>query len=113
MESNDNGNNEKRYESPPAQQAECTIPPTFAPAPIVDDITSIGRAEGQVLEDCVSKATLVEADAFPKLSRLRTIMIIFSLTAVTFTSSMSTGLVTIGIPRIADDLRLANNLILW
>ena len=115
MESNDSDTNEKRGESTSTQPAECTIPTNIAPAPIVDDITSIDRIEKQLPEDCVSKATstLVEATAFPQLSRLRTVMIVFSLTGVTFTSSLSTGLVTIGIPRIADDLHLADHLILW
>ena len=113
MESNDTHNYDKRCESISAQQTQCTIPPNFLPAPIVDEFMSIDRVEEHVLEDLVSKATLVEASAFPKLSKLRTIMIIVSLTAVTFTSSMSTGLVTISIPRIARDLNLANHLILW
>ena len=113
MESIDIDNDEKRCESTSAPQAECTIPANVAPAPIGDDITSIDHVEKHVLEDVVSKDTRVEASAFPELSRLRTVMIIFSLTAVTFTSSMSTGLVTIGIPRIASDLHLADHLILW
>ena len=116
MESTDTDDNEKGREPSSTQRAECTIPPTLAPAPIVDNITSIDRIdriEKQLPEDSVPKATLAEGEAFPPLSRLRTGMIIFSLTAVTLTSSMSNGLVTIAIPRIAVDLRLANHLILW
>ena len=113
MELNDTDNNEKQCESTSAQQAAYTRSPNVAPAPIGDDITSIDHVEKHVLEDVVSKDTRVKASAFPELSRLRTVVIIFSLTAVTFTSSMSTGLVTIGIPQIASDLHLADHLILW
>ena len=52
-------------------------------------------------------------DGFPDLSMGRTTAIISVLTAVMFTSSMSTGLVTIGIPIIAADIHLPSHLILW
>ena len=52
-------------------------------------------------------------DEFPELPMGRTAAIIFVLTAVTFTCSMSTGLVTIAIPYIATDTHLSSNLILW
>lgn len=44
---------------------------------------------------------------------MRIVMVIFTLTAITATSAMSTGLVTIGIPHIAQDLQLPESLILW
>ena len=47
------------------------------------------------------------------LPKWRAVVITFAITAVTFTCSMSTGLITIGIPQIAVDLRLPNHLILW
>lgn len=47
------------------------------------------------------------------LARSRAVIIIASLTGITFASSMSTGLLTVGLPVIADDLNLPENLLLW
>ena len=56
----------------------------------------------------------VQTGAVPlQASKARTIATIIALTAMTFTSSMSTGLITIGITRIAADLQLPSNLLLW
>ena len=49
----------------------------------------------------------------PHPTTRRIVVVIVTLTAITATSSMSTGLVTIGIPRIAHDLQLPESLILW
>ena len=46
-------------------------------------------------------------------SKARRMATIVALTAMTFTSSMSTGLITIGITQIASDLQLPSNLLLW
>lgn len=46
-------------------------------------------------------------------SRGRTVFVIATLTGITFASSMSTGILTIGLPRIAADMQLADNLLLW
>jgi len=47
------------------------------------------------------------------LSKARTVFVIATLTGITFTSSMSTGILNIGLPRIAMDLILPENLLLW
>lgn len=47
------------------------------------------------------------------LTVAQVVMIFFTLTAVTATSAMSVGLVTIGIPKIAEDLQIPQSLILW
>lgn len=47
------------------------------------------------------------------LSRGHTIFVIANLTGIAFASSMSTGLLTVGLPRIATDLTLSQNLLLW
>jgi hypothetical protein len=49
----------------------------------------------------------------PALSRGQTVLLITTLAGITFASSMSTGLFTIGLPVIAVDLALADNLLLW
>lgn len=49
----------------------------------------------------------------PEQSMGQTVLLIATLTGITFASSISTGLLTIGLPRIAIDLQLADNLLLW
>lgn len=47
------------------------------------------------------------------LSRTRAVILIATLTGITFVGSMSGGLLTIGLPWIAADLNLPENLLLW
>ena len=47
------------------------------------------------------------------LSRTRAVILITTLTGITFVGSMSGGLLTIGLPWIAADLSLPDNLLLW
>lgn len=47
------------------------------------------------------------------LSRTRAVILIATLTGITFVGSMSGGLLTIGLPWIAADLDLPENLLLW
>lgn len=47
------------------------------------------------------------------LSRTRAVILITALTGITFVGSMSGGLLTIGLPEIAADLKLPENLLLW
>lgn len=48
-----------------------------------------------------------------QLSKGRTVTVIGTLTGITLVSSFSTGLLTVGLPRMASDLALAKNLLLW
>ncbi|RAH75713.1 aminotriazole resistance protein [Aspergillus aculeatinus CBS 121060] len=47
------------------------------------------------------------------LSRSRMVILITTLTGITFVGSMSSGLSTIGLPVIAADLKLPDNLLMW
>ena len=47
------------------------------------------------------------------LSRAAATILICTLAGITFVGSMSTGLLTIGLPRMATDLHLPDNLLLW
>lgn len=47
------------------------------------------------------------------LSRTRASILITTLTGLTFVGSMSSGLLTIGLPWIAADLKLPDSLLLW
>lgn len=53
------------------------------------------------------------ATQFIQLSRARAITLIATLTGITFVGSMSGGLLTVGLPEIAADLKLPDNLLLW
>ena len=48
-----------------------------------------------------------------ELSKSRTVALIAILAGVTFISSFSNGLLTVGLPRMAKDLALPGNLLLW
>ena len=48
-----------------------------------------------------------------ELSTLRAAVIIATLTGTTILSSFSNGLMTVGLPRIAKDIGLPSNLLLW
>lgn len=47
------------------------------------------------------------------LSRASAVILITTLSGINFVGSMSGGLLTVGLPTIAKDLDLANNLLLW
>lgn len=55
----------------------------------------------------------VSEDQRTNFSRTRAVILITTLTGITFVGSMSTGLLTIGLPLIATDLGLSENLLLW
>ena len=48
-----------------------------------------------------------------EMSTTRTVVIIATLTGTTIVSSFSNGLLTVGLPRMAKDVNLAANLLLW
>jgi hypothetical protein len=71
-----------------------------------------GQSRNQLVEEQFILENVSEA-TFLALSKTETVLIIFTLTGITFANSMSTGLFTIGIPRIAVDIKLPENLLLW
>jgi hypothetical protein len=78
-----------------------------------------GEYVSPTLDSLASSQFVQEAGVDPVLtassqvSRARTVLIIGTLTGITFVGSMSTGLLTVSLPRIARDLNLAPNLLLW
>lgn len=54
----------------------------------------------------------ISSDAM-KISRGRAAVIIGLLFGTTIVGSFSTGLLTVGLPRMAEDLKLADNILLW
>ncbi|UKZ82606.1 hypothetical protein TrVFT333_010399 [Trichoderma virens FT-333] len=66
-----------------------------------------GEAEiAPILPPTADEQTLI-------LSNGRTVIVIAALSAVNFLSSLSTGLLTIGLPRMALDIGLPEYLIAW
>ncbi|KAL9608327.1 MAG: hypothetical protein Q9167_006832 [Letrouitia subvulpina] len=51
--------------------------------------------------------------AEPNLSKLRSILIVVTLAGVSFLNTLGSGLLTIALPRISQDIGLAENLLLW
>ena len=48
-----------------------------------------------------------------ELSKSRAVVVIATLTGTTVVSSFSTGLLTVGLPRMAEDVNLPASLLLW
>ena len=74
-----------------------------------DSVSGYPSLQLQLQRDQRAAAT----DADRQLSRGRTVTVIATLTGITTVSSFSTGLLTVGLPRMALDLNLASNLLLW
>ncbi len=55
----------------------------------------------------------VATDSDAQLSNGKTVAVIGTISGITMVSSFSTGLLTVGLPRMAQDLNLASNLLLW
>lgn len=62
--------------------------------------------------DPPSNRRAVESNA-AVLTRGRSYIVITVLSLVLFVNSVSTGILTVGIPRMAADLKLSEDLILW
>lgn len=60
-----------------------------------------------------SAETLPQHSDAVELSKTRAASIIITLTGTTLMSSFSTGLMTVGLPRMAKDVNLPANLLLW
>jgi hypothetical protein len=65
------------------------------------------------LEMVLATAPALTPAPASELSMWRTVLIITTLAGLAFANSMSIGLITIGLPVIAADLDLAQNLLLW
>ncbi len=71
--------------------------------------------ETQAEIDHTSRIPLSEASVtvIPDLSVLQTVIIYFTLTGITLASSMTPGLLAIALPRMATDVHLRNDILLW
>jgi hypothetical protein len=65
------------------------------------------------LQDSPPDAPVVMESEATSLSKGRTIIVIAALAGVNFLSSLTNGLLTVGLPRIANDIGLAEHLLLW
>jgi len=60
-----------------------------------------------------SEAPMQQTAEGPTLSLGRTVVVIAILTGINAVSSMTSGLLVVALPRMAEDLRLTDSLILW
>lgn len=77
-------------------------------------------SSGQAGQRLSTERTLAEGDRawtsehdFPDLSTSRSVIIISILTGIAAMTSMSTGILTVGLPVIAHDIGLSGSLLLW
>lgn len=73
---------------------------------VVDNVSQHGNSVR-------SLPTVESESASALLPKGRTIIVIASLAGVNFLSSLSNGLVTVGLPRMAGDIQLPAHLLLW
>ncbi|CAG7926266.1 unnamed protein product [Penicillium olsonii] len=90
----------------------------------LDDSVQLSMLHSQLHESLEASLTQRPSDEHPelndtytdrgsKLSRSGAIILITTLSGITFVGSMSSGLLTVGLPTIAQDLNLPSNLLLW
>ena len=90
----------------------------------LDDSTQSSMLHSQLHECLETSLTHQLSDGQPSLedayvtrpvnlSRSSAVILITTLSGITFVGSMSGGLLTVGLPTIAKDLNLPNNLLLW
>ena len=91
----------------PVVQGKTIIPPSTISA-------------GQSGQRLSSERSLIQGDQsrlseydFPDLSTSRSAIIIAILTGIAAMTSMSTGILTVGLPVIANDIGLSGSLLLW
>lgn len=72
------------------------------------------RASSDTPPDVVLEVNPIAEELDPRLlSKGRIIIVIAALSGVNLLSSLSTGLITTGLPRLAADIGLPGNLLLW
>jgi hypothetical protein len=90
----------------------------------LDDSIQVSMLNSQLHNSLEASLTHQSSDAQPSmenaydirsvnLSRSSAVILITTLSGITFVGSMSSGLLTVGLPTIAKDLNLPNNLLLW
>lgn len=52
-------------------------------------------------------------ELYPRFSNTRLVLIVCGLVGISFSNSMSNGLMVVGVPYIASDLHIPNHLLLW
>ena len=72
-----------------------------------------GRSTGDTHDVLSTTSPPVSEPRFPPLSRARTSLLVGTVTGVTFLNTLGSGLLTVALPRIATDLHLAENILLW
>lgn len=87
-----------------------SLAPIISPGTVVSDNHGLDSPSIQLQSELDEQ---LAAERSTELSKGRTVTIIATLTGTTVVSSFSTGLLTVGLPRMAPDLNLPPNLLLW
>jgi hypothetical protein len=87
-------------------------PHLLVPSQLHHDSRGESRSQSSLSREYGSTENISD-DQRTNLSRTRAVILITTLTGITFVGSMSSGLLTIGLPWIAADLGLPENLLLW
>ncbi|KAI4240100.1 MAG: hypothetical protein L6R40_005339 [Gallowayella cf. fulva] len=83
---------------------------TITPA---SSTVAVGQPRPHLSAEHILAEENVAEHEFPDLSTSRCVIIISILTAIAAMTSMSTGILTVGLPVIADDIGLSGSLLLW
>lgn len=75
---------------------------------------AVNEKHDDVDVDVESSSTRSESKIdYPSLSKRRSAVVFLSLTGITTASSLTTGLLTVALPKMAEDLGLSQNILLW
>ena len=87
--------------------------PSYQPRPQSALFEQTAPGIGVTLTPTLSNAAPSERTSYPVLSSLRTVSIVITVATATLIQSMLSGVLTIGLPRIAEDLGISESLLLW
>jgi hypothetical protein len=68
--------------------------------------------EGKVGDSSTTPQSIIQ-DAIVKSSKLRSFLVVITICGVPLLNTMQSGLLTVGLPSIALNLQLTNDLLLW
>lgn len=96
-----------------SQSEEGRAAPAAQPRdPVSGEQIELASREGNVGDSLAAPQSVLQ-DAIVKSSKLRSFLVVVTICGVPLLNSMQSGLLTVGLPSIALNLRLTNDLLLW
>ena len=77
------------------------------------DVAFVSNGDDMIVPEPVSVGSPQEAATDPPITRARSALLVGTVTGISFLNTLGSGLLTVGLPRIATDLHLQENLLLW